>query len=431
MRGKVGSASLEWPMNEQELFVCVNCFDDPGLVGFVENNAVTSNCSFCTSQSKKPIAAPVEDVSAYFIECLFREYDLAANALGWIGSEGGYIGQYWVAVDLAFDELALEFPQNNQESLLPHLFGEYYDQELCEQDPYGPNDSEWARFSWGRFCHTVMHERRYFFLGQDGDSNEPRVISPGEVLSTIFDYAQAMGLLRKFPGGSQLVRARYEGDGLPLETELDLGPPPAKNATQPNRMSPAGIPMFYACEDEATALKETARDPGKFAVGWFETLRPITILDLTNIPPIPSLFEYISDSTEIPPRRALTFLQHISKEMSRPIDRDTKMHINYVPTQVVTEFIRDQLTWDDTPIHGIGYQSAVHPGHVSYVLFANRGNMVLRLDKPLGYDPWLRLVKVKHRMVRGVRHPHWVGDFWHLKVKPLCDRIMSGSLSAI
>ena len=141
-----------------------------------------------------------------------------------------------------------------------------------------------------------------------------------------------MGLLRELPAGSKLIRARCEDNGTPLKTPHDLGPPPAEKATQANRMSPAGIPMFYACEDKETALKESSSDPGMFAVGKFKTLRPITILELADIPPIPSLFESVSDSVEVLPRRVLTFLHHVAEEMSRPIERDGRVHISYVPT---------------------------------------------------------------------------------------------------
>ena len=386
-------------MHEQELFVCENCFEDPGLITFIRSNVSANECSFCSAIDDAPMAVSIHDVSKHFIECLFREYSLAVDELGWIGSEGGYIGQHWHPEDLALDELELEFPKNNFGLLLPLLFGEYYEEDWCKRNPYGLDDSEWSRYSWERFCGVVMHERRYFFLGQDRESDDPEVYSPREVLSAIFDYAQEMDLFKELPAGSQVVRARCEGSGPPLDTPQDLGPPPAEKTTQSNRMSPAGIPMFYACEDEDTAIKEISSDPGKYAVGRFETLRPITILDLAAIPPIPSLFEGISDSAEIIPRRALTFLHHIAEEMSRPIDRDDRIHINYVPTQVVTEFIRDQLTWDDTPIDGIRYPSSVNPSHVSYVLFATEGNVESTPDRPIGSDPWLRLVEVNRTVV--------------------------------
>ena len=385
-------------MRARDLFVCGDCFEDPGLVEFIGDNASAEECSFCATRGEEPIAAPMHEVSEHFIECLLREYDLAVNALGWIGSEGGYFGMHWDAEELVFDVLEMEFPKENHEQLVPQLFGAYNEEDWCERDPYGLNDQERTRYSWDRFCQVVMHERRYFFLGEDRDEDDSDVYSPGEVLGAIFEYAQQMGMLRDLPAGTNLVRARFEGDGPALETPEDLGPPPLEKANQSNRMSPAGIPMFYASEDEETALRETASGTGNFALGRFETLKPITILDLTDTPPIPSLFARIPDSAEVYPRTALKFLHHVAGEMSRPIERDDRVHVSYVPTQVVTEFIRDRVTWGDIPIDGIRYRSSVHSGHYSYVLFANQGDVESTSERKYGKDPWLRLIGVIQRL---------------------------------
>ena len=69
-------------MYAQGLFVCGNCFEDPGLVEFIRSNASATECSCCPTKDDRPIAASIDDVSAHFIECLFREYDLAVSALG-------------------------------------------------------------------------------------------------------------------------------------------------------------------------------------------------------------------------------------------------------------------------------------------------------------------------------------------------------------
>ncbi len=111
-------------MNSYGLFVCDSCFEDLGLIEFIRDNASANKCSFCPAQDDVPIAAHIDDVSAHFRECLFMEYDLAVNALGW---EGGYIGTHWDPENLVAYELELEFPQDNLDSLLPHLFGDYYE----------------------------------------------------------------------------------------------------------------------------------------------------------------------------------------------------------------------------------------------------------------------------------------------------------------
>ena len=79
-------------MWSEERSVCVHCFEEPGLVEFIESKAVSRQCSFCPSKGGSPIAAPIDDVSDHFLECLFTEYSLAEDELGWIGSEG-WIGR--------------------------------------------------------------------------------------------------------------------------------------------------------------------------------------------------------------------------------------------------------------------------------------------------------------------------------------------------
>ena len=388
-------------MHQEETFVCGSCFEEPALVRFVKENAVAKECSFCPAKDSVPIAASMGTVSGHFIKSLFREYDLSVNQIGWDGSEGGWTYTSWDAYELAFDEIELEFPQGNEYVLLPHLFGEYIEQDWCEKNAYGLNDQELARYSWEHFCKVVMHNRRFFFLADDGDPDDPEVYSPGKVLRAIFEYAQEMGLFKEIPTGTQFLRARCEGCEPHLETPEELGPPPAEKANQSNRMSPAGVPMFYGCEDEDTALKETVSGLGYYAIGRLETLRSASVLDLTAIPPIPSLFDWVADSTEIQPRRILKFLHHIAREVSRPIERGNREHVEYVPTQVVTEFIRDQVTSGNSRVDGIKYSSSVHPDHVSYVLFANQGSIEGASESQWSGDVWLRLTETKHTWVDG------------------------------
>ena len=195
-------------MREATRYVCVNCFTDPGLIRFVEENAVAQHCSFCPTTGDGIIAAPIEDVSEHFLECLQREYDLAVNQLGWVGAEGGYIGLHWDGYDLATDELQLEFPQGNDWDLLSALFGELFDQDWCQENAYGLDDSERPRYSWDHFRKVVMYERRYFFMDDAGDPDDFDVLNPSEILQMIFEYAEEMSLFRDWPAGSRVMRSR-------------------------------------------------------------------------------------------------------------------------------------------------------------------------------------------------------------------------------
>ena len=241
------------------------------------------------------------------------------------------------------------------------------------------------------------------------------MLSPAEILRTIFEYALNMGLFHEFPVGSRLVRARRESDGERYQSPAELGPPPYAAAKQANRMSPAGIPMFYGCDDDDTALLEVDDGPGYYALGEFETVRPAILLDLTNIPEVPSLFEPVDDFREVDPRRALRFLHHISREISRRVERDDRVHIEYVPTQVVTEFIRAKVMLGRNRVDGIRYNSSANEGHASYVLFADQSNVEGTDAMVLEPDRWLRLVNVRRRWIGPAGGPGWTRGWFQLK----------------
>ena len=389
-------------MSGAEQYVCVNCFTDLGMIQFVEQNAVSLVCSFCESIGETAIAAPIEDVSEHFLECIFREYDLAVNQLGY---EGGFWGPHWDGFELATDVLELEFPQSNEWALLDALFGEYFDQDWCPENAYGLDDLERPRYSWEYFRKVVMHERRYFFMDNQGDPDDTEVFSPAEILQTTFEYALNMGLFHEFSIGSRLVRARKERDGERYDSPRELGPPPYAAAKRANRMSPAGIPMFYGCDDDDTALLEVAEGPGYYALGDFEIVRPAILLDLTHIPEVPSLFEAVPDYQEVDPRRALRFLHHISREISRCVQKDDHVHIEYVPTQVVTEFIRAKVIWGRARVDGIRYNSSANEGHASYVLFADQSNVEGTEVLDSGEDRWLRLAGARRKRLDTAEKP--------------------------
>ena len=61
----------------------------------------------------------------------------------------------------------------------------------------------------------------------------------------------------------------------------------------------------------------------------------------------------------------MSFLQ----DFSSPIESDDHIHIDYVPTQVVTEYLRDATLDGLPPVEGIKYLSARRKGGICYVLF--------------------------------------------------------------
>jgi hypothetical protein len=288
----------------------------------------------------------------------------------------------------------LDFP-NDEDNRLRDAVSHGLENDLwADAEPYRLDRHEQFRYSWEHFCKVTKHKLRYFFAKEERDDDE--IYHPSQVLDLIFSYAERAGAFVRLPRGSLLYRARHQMPWQSLTTAGQLGPPPLENAIQTNRMSPPGIVMTYVADDPVTALAETANQPGTFAVGTFVTERDALILDLSRLPPAPSIFTELPDTLEYDPRPPLIFLHGISLEISRPIARDDPVHIEYVPTQVVTEYVRTALTVDGRRIDGIRYRSSRDGVGTAVVLFADRENIIFEPDEQEAFyhsakDRWLRL----------------------------------------
>ena len=378
-------------MPHQGPFVCTDCINEPGIQDFIEQNKVELKCSFCDEESSS--AALLDNVAEHMKESLKYEYDDALEWFFYDREEGGYIGKTWDSFDLLVEEIELDLPNDIDGRLLLEIIDRLPGITWCEADPHDVPDRERVRYDWAWFSEVVMYRRRFFFENfQDGIYGDRT--SPGKFLEKTLKSAENLELFLSVPADTPLFRARHQKQDEKFTTTEELGPPPRELANQSNRMSPPGIPMFYGCDHAETALRETAKGPGRFAVARFKTLRPSVILDLTRIPPVSSLFEVISETLDFRPREVLTFLNHVRDEISTPVRRNDRSHIDYIPTQVVTEFVRSKLIGLDIPVDGIKYWSAVHPGHASYVIFATQEDLLPTLgEQPAPRDDrWLELI---------------------------------------
>jgi hypothetical protein len=386
------------PHVDPDLRVCADCFGDDGLKDFVRGHADATQCSFCGATASDDIAAPLSEVIDHMLTCLARDYNDPDNAgMVYESAEGGYQGTVWDTYDLVQDKLALDLPNDNENSLFDAICRGLGSQSWCTRHLYSLGPDEALAYSWETFCKIVKHKSRFFFIQAPRKTDDRELLPPNKLLKLIADDAVAVGLARTLPVGQIYFRARYQQPGEMLRHPSELGPPTPEMAKQ-NRMSPAGIVMTYVSEDAATALDETADEPGTYAIAQFRTLRDITILDLAQLPPIPSLFAEISDTLPYDPHEALRFLHRLADDISRPIARDDRVHIEYVPTQVVTEFLRTAKLPERVILDGIRYRSSRRDGGISLVLFADRHNVEGASDNSgPRLDPWLELVDRSER----------------------------------
>lgn len=215
-----------------------------------------------------------------------------------------------------------------------------------------------------------------------------------EIANVVVNKLDKFELIIPISMKTDLIRVRIDND-TEHKTAAALGTPPAQFANQSNRMSPAGVPMFYGAYDLKTAFSETF-DPeiheGAIAsVGTFRPLRQLRILDLANLPNVPSIF----DEDEQHLIHPLRFLHSFASDISKPIQRDGREHIDYVPTQIVTEYFRRIFKIDNQCIDGISYRSSKKGGEIAFVLFCENEQCID--GDPIGHESeLLQLVSAEH-----------------------------------
>lgn len=341
------------------------------------------------------MAASFDDFVGFVLDGVgFDWNEPTSEGIGYISREGGWqapLSETWEVLG------GLEISES--QDVLDALADAIDNEAWVERDFYWGSDSQRLTWGWQSFKDYTKHHTRFFFLHRRDDGYDDGELTPGELLDRLAKIIRSklagQGVIRTIGTAESLIRLRI--DDVPHHSAEAIGTPPAEFATQSNRMSPAGIPMFYGAFDYKTAHAETY-DPqhhvGKvISIGTFQPVRPLVILDLANLPPMPSVF----DPSGRPLIHSLRFLNAFAKDISSPIARDGKEHIEYVPTQIVTEYFRRVFRLDDDiQLDGLAYRSSKNQGGVAFVLFCEN-HQSIDLNDTAGPDDMLRLVKVSHQ----------------------------------
>ncbi len=347
---------LERGFDGTDQAVCLACIFDEGLREQVAAQLTEPTCTFCDREAEgnAPIAAnfealmqPVMDAIRFFYErseeSLFWDDDVTRRYTSWEVAEDVCAGAVSDSVLDAILQVITPDDWNEDPGMLP------------------PNVA--LRYAWDQFRDRVKHETRFVFLSiPEQHSDHPDDFTTREILEKLLDIIQTR-VLTEVPVGHIFYRGRMVDEPESADYNAStLGSPPPTKASA-NRMSPAGISMFYGCDDIPTVVAEIGSHTAKrFAVvGAFETIRPLRMVNLAALPPIPSVF--------VPEGRKhyyeLRFLHEFAGDLSAPVIMDGREHIEYVPTQVVTEYMR----WlPAVAIDGILFTSAQNGG-TSCVIF--------------------------------------------------------------
>lgn len=362
--------------------ICSNHFYDPAIVDYIELNGKKISCSYCKPKYQSDKAISLEDLMKFLCRGIYFFYDDAANAgLPYESSDEGYHGTYCDSSELIYNVIGLDSDSSEiTQEIIDHLQDYFW----CKKDSFALDKDEELIYDWKRFADLIKYKVRYsFFKVKRFDSNDHLTIS--NILLEVARSIDKLNLINIAEKGQVIFRSRQHSSIENLTKIEELGPPPLKYCTFSNRMSPAGISMFYGAFEQLTAESEVIdvknlREKSIISTGRFILKEDLYLVDLCSLPNLPSIFDE--------ERRGListvAFLYRFVDQIAKSVERDGMEHIDYVPTQVLTEYFRfivPELT--QYKIDGIIYPSAKNENGRCCVIFCDSEECKTVFDLPL------------------------------------------------
>ena len=311
-------------------YVCAGCFEDYAIKEFIKETAVEKKCSYCSKKSKVPIAAELEIVVDFICQGINTEWEDPVENLPYESAEGGYQGARVIDSDELIRYEIEELFNTNEAVLDDIVLSLVGNHDWCQKDPYGLRKEEALSLSWADFAKQVKHYTRYVFLELDDEEDDFHrdldMIPVSKMLSRLSWEISKMEydikMISVLDIGCTIYRARIHDKEKKLTTAKKLGTVTVKKAKYANRMSPAGIPMFYGSFEADTAFKEIVDISGSrrgkiVSIATFKTLKKLRVLDLGHLPEVPSLFDTSSRHL----RSSLIFMRHFREEFRKPIKK--------------------------------------------------------------------------------------------------------------
>jgi RES domain-containing protein len=364
---------------EPEGYVCPDCVEDEYLKGIIRDYACGCECDYCGHVTSEHSASPVAEIMEPIVNAVFTWFNNPENAGEFWDSEDNcyFSGDEAINTREMLESLSLEC----NEKLFEDIAGAFINEEWVETANghwLGSHPHELITYAWERFADIVKHESRFFFQQtppsfpnqeDEYESAQQENCNPANFLPSLGKLVNKLKLFDTFPTGKTLFRARPKEEGKPFPLNAkELGAPPSKYS-RAGRMNPAGISYMYLAFEQKTALTEVRQGNLSLqaAIGQFETQREALLLDLTSLPEKPSIF----DGQNYEKLVGLFFIDNFVAEIRKPVIKDDRTeHIEYVPSQVVSEYFALVFRLaDGKRLDGVKYPSSVRPGSHNLVLF--------------------------------------------------------------
>lgn len=359
-----------------EKMICCQCIGEKFLTAVIEKETVVVGCSYCDNDDVNGCTIlefadridtafqdhytrspenPPDDWSIWQIKN--QEYEPAGDPIVYAIMDAANIEEE-IALDV---QKILEDKHYDRSAAEIHEYSEYHSESVY--DKKYPQDVEWQE-KWSDFELSLKTKNRFF--SKEGAIHLASVFEGVEKMNT-HDNKPVAKMIGPGTQLTHLIRARVFQNDEKLKTALknpdrELGAPPNGQAS-PGRMNSKGVSMFYGAINSKTAVAEVRPPVGsKVTIAKFEILQPLKMLDLS------ALTYNIAKGSIFDPSYAKKlaqsmFLSKLSQKMTHPVMPDEE-YFDYLPTQVVADFVDSVLEFD-----GFIFPSAQYPDGVNIVLF--------------------------------------------------------------
>ena len=351
--------------------ICLAHIDDYAIKGLIRRESWNGVCSYC---GRKKSVTSFNKLMPFIMKGIRNYYTEAVNFMSYDSREGGYLGETFDTHELIIDEIGLD---SDNQNVINDIIDCIEDSAWTNPNTYYDSEGDILQYHWNDFKQVVKHKSRYFFSQPRRFKTEEYNRDVYKILDEIGKGVTSLNLLTHLPASTELFRCRQHEDAVHIMVANEIVSPPEEYAISHNRMSPAGISMFYCAFDSDTAKIETINvknhQNSVCTSAVFKTNTRLSMVDFTKLPRLPSIFDLKAKKKFY----LINFLQQFVRDLSRPIAHDGKEHIEYIPTQVITEFFR--FTYAKSAIDGIIYPSS-RIGGKACVLFMDHEESLANLE---------------------------------------------------
>ena len=377
------------------MYCCNKCFKKDKISKYIKEHGIKRKlkCGFCGRKNNIISISPYK-LKKFLMKIIFKKYEFVDDGSGCMydsedkiyidgdGNEAEPISIYDILIDenniLSFDD------DEKVEKLLYNIFCPAYEDvnikpdEFYLEDFFNPYADVFVLkddlhrmygtteyISWDSFVYLTKYYNRFF----DINSNK------AELLKNLKHILKKMEeIIYEF---TIFYRARFYDNDICNMSDKDfykeLSPPPNK-LSKNSRMSPAGISYMYLNNDIKACISEIKSDSGKFLIGKFTNKKELKIINLSKR----VKFETDIFSDNYKSIWINKFIKEFSKEISKKINEKDNI-IDYIPTQVLSEFIR-KIGYD-----GLKFESSIVKGTFNYTLFCGPDKNLFKTIEEIPY----------------------------------------------